>query len=354
MTALGMLSGPFAWTQGKVRFPEKSKYLGDINEADGKVEAIFPFENIGRGPVVLEQVKASCGCTSPIYTRDTVAAGSQGFVKVVFNPLGRPGAFKKQIVVTTNGTTKYHSLTISGKVIPRPKGPQDFYPFAEGNLRFKTNHFTYGRLYKDQSATLSTVMYNDGDRPIRFNRGKSVIPRHLKPEITTGKIAPGDTVHLRLTYDAAKKDDWGFCFENIFLATDDRDRPMKRLNVSVDLRERFPKNSGERAQMGHLLLDRATHDFGRLAEGEPAITTFRLTNNGKGDLHLRKASSGCTCIEIEPLAEVVSPGESTEMRVIFATQGRVGREEKEVVLISSDPNHPIRILKIGATIVRAK
>jgi hypothetical protein len=341
-----------ALAQGKIRFQESSKYLGNVNEENGKVEAIFPFTNIGNSPVALQSVKTSCGCTTPVYTRDSVPPGSQGFVKVVFNPLGRPGSFKKQVVVNSSGASKIHTLHISGRVIPRPKGPRDFYPFSDGNLRFRTNHFTFGRLYKDEQSTLETIIYNEGDKPVRFNRGRSIIPDHLYPAMSRGKLMPGDTVHLKLTYKAGEKDDWGFCFDNFFLATDDRERPMKRFNVSVDLLERFPRSNAERAKLGRLKLDKAVHDFGKVTEGDTTVAIFRMTNIGKGDLHIRKVSSGCSCIEIELEETVIPPGESREMRVQFDNRGRVGREEKDLVLLCNDPNMPQRILKISANISR--
>lgn len=349
---LGSMTSGFG--QGKVKFIKNSHYFGDIKEEDGTAEIIFAFENIGKSPVKLEQVKTSCGCTTPVYSRDSVLPGSQGFVKVKYNPLNRPGSFKKQIVVMSSGPNKIHTLTISGRVIPRPKGPRDFYPFEEGNLRFRTNHLTYGRIYKDEEKTLSTIIYNEGERTIRFNRGKSIFPDHLYPRMSKAALEPGDTLHLKVTYKAELKDDWGFAFDNFFLATDDRDRPMKRFNVSADVLERFPKSSSERAKMGKLLIDKSTFDYGKVSDSAAVEGVFKFQNIGKGPLRIRKVRTDCSCVKVSFSEIEIPAGESVELTARFDVRGRVGKETKDLVVISSDPNNPQRILKLAADIRREK
>jgi hypothetical protein len=352
LLVLGMATSGFS--QGKVKFVKNSHYFGDLKEEDGTAEIIFPFENIGISSVILDQVKTSCGCTTPVYSRDSIAPGSQGFVKVKYNPLNRPGSFKKQIVVMSSGANKIHTLTISGRVIPRPKGPRDFYPFDEGNLRFRTNHLTYGRIYKDEEKTLSTIIYNEGERTIRFNRGKSIFPEHLQPRMSKAQLEPGDTLHLQVTYIGEKKDDWGFAFDNFFLATDDPDRPMKRFNVSADVLERFPKSSSERAEMGKLLIDKGTHDFGKVTDSAAVEGIFKFSNIGKGPLNIRKVRTDCSCVTVDFSEKVIPPGESVELRVRFDVRGRIGKETKDLVVICSDPANPQRILKLAADINRAE
>lgn len=351
LLVLGSAMGGFA--QGKVKFLKTTHYFGDIKEEDGTAEIIFAFENVGQSPVKLDQVKTSCGCTTPVYSRDSVPPGSQGFVKVKYNPLNRPGSFKKQIVVMTSGANKIHTLTISGRVIPRPKGPRDFYPFEEGNLRFRTNHLTYGRIFKDEEKTLSTIIYNEGERPVRFNRAKSIFPDHLYPRMSKAELAPGDTLHLTVTYKTELKNDWGFAFDNFFLATDDRDRPMKRFNVSADVLERFPASSAERAQMGKLLIDKSTLDYGKVSDSSAVEGAFKFQNTGKGPLIIRKVRTDCSCVTVSFSEKEIAPGESVELKVRFDVRGRVGKETKDLVVICSDPSNPQRILKLAADIHRA-
>ena len=53
-------------------FNKTTHDFGKINEADGRVTTIFEVKNEGMAPLVLTNVRASCGCTTPKWTRDEV------------------------------------------------------------------------------------------------------------------------------------------------------------------------------------------------------------------------------------------------------------------------------------------
>lgn len=96
---------------------EESTYdFGTIKEADGKVSHTFIVNNEGNAPLVMTRVIASCGCTTPEWTKEPIAPGKKGEVKVTYNPEGRPGMFAKTISVYSNGKKGSYILTIRGKV----------------------------------------------------------------------------------------------------------------------------------------------------------------------------------------------------------------------------------------------
>ncbi len=90
--------------------------FGEIKEADGKVAHTFVIENTGDAPLVLTRVIASCGCTTPEWTKEPIAPGKSGDVKITYNPVGRPGVFAKAISIYSNGKKGSFILTIKGKV----------------------------------------------------------------------------------------------------------------------------------------------------------------------------------------------------------------------------------------------
>lgn len=349
MLFLLLLLVKLSFAQGTAKF-EKTRFdFGEIKEETGLASTIFAFQNTGSKPIKLLSVKATCGCTTPIWSRDSVMPGSSGFVKVEYNPMGRPGIFAKEILVETNGSPSHISLTIHGKVTPRPKGPVDFYPFEEGNLRMRTNHLTYGSIYKDDTITQSTILYNQGSKTIQISKSGSKAPSHLKPRLSKTTLAPGDTLTLSVTYIASLKKDWGFAFDNIFLSTNDADRPMKRINISADIAERF--SAQDRAQAPNLSLTKTEIDLGNVVEGTMAKAEFEIKNTGKSDLITRKLSAACTCIEAKS-SGTIAPGETGTVTLIFNTRGRVGEFEKDAVLITNDPDHPVTTLNIKGMVVR--
>ena len=93
--------------------------FGDIKETDGPVTHIFKVTNEGEVALVVTKVVASCGCTTPDWTKEPIAAGKSGDIKVTFDPTGRPSAFTKTISVYSNGKAGSFILTIKGNVIPK-------------------------------------------------------------------------------------------------------------------------------------------------------------------------------------------------------------------------------------------
>ena len=93
--------------------------FGDIKEANGPATHAFKVKNDGGTPLVITKVVASCGCTTPDWTKEPIAPGGSGEIKVTYDPTSRPGPFTKTISVYSNGKTGSYILTIKGNVIPK-------------------------------------------------------------------------------------------------------------------------------------------------------------------------------------------------------------------------------------------
>lgn len=80
----------------------------------------FVIVNTGTAPLKLDDVHASCGCTTPEWSREAIAPGASGQIKVGFNAAAA-GPFEKYITITYNGTLS-KQLKISGNVWKAPEG----------------------------------------------------------------------------------------------------------------------------------------------------------------------------------------------------------------------------------------
>lgn len=99
-----------------VEFYEDTHNFGEIKEGE-KVSHVFKFKNTGENDLVLQNVKPSCGCTTPDWSKDPVAPGEEGFVKVEFDSKAKNGMQKKSVTVVANTTPKAKILTFSGEVV---------------------------------------------------------------------------------------------------------------------------------------------------------------------------------------------------------------------------------------------
>jgi len=80
----------------------------------------FEIVNNGFVPLKLENVQASCGCTTPEWNKEPIAAWSADKIKVGYNAAAE-GAFDKLITITYNGNhTK--QIKIKGTVWKAPSG----------------------------------------------------------------------------------------------------------------------------------------------------------------------------------------------------------------------------------------
>jgi hypothetical protein len=100
-------------------FEAESHDFGTIAEG---TQAMFEFKftNIGKEPLVISNVQASCGCTTPKWTSEPIAPGKTGMITASYNSSGRPGPFTKSITVTSNAKSNPKVLTINGVVEAKP------------------------------------------------------------------------------------------------------------------------------------------------------------------------------------------------------------------------------------------
>lgn len=77
----------------------------------------FRFTNTGKSPLVIDQVRPSCGCTTlKDWPRDPIEPGGGGTLSVEFNSTGFPGPAEKTILVSTNAIPRDHYLKLIGYV----------------------------------------------------------------------------------------------------------------------------------------------------------------------------------------------------------------------------------------------
>ena len=95
----------------KIVFSEDRHEFGDIIQGD-VIEHVFEFTNSGNAPLVLQDVKTTCGCTVPEWPRTPLAPGATAELKVKFNSAGKIGIQNKVITVISNATNQTSRVMI--------------------------------------------------------------------------------------------------------------------------------------------------------------------------------------------------------------------------------------------------
>jgi hypothetical protein len=84
-----------------IQWLDSAKDFGTIQEGR-KVEVAFRFRNTGSTPLVITQVRPSCGCTIADQPQEPIAPGAEGHISATFNSEGHPGVNRKTLFVTAN------------------------------------------------------------------------------------------------------------------------------------------------------------------------------------------------------------------------------------------------------------
>ena len=99
----------------KIEFKETTIDYGTIEKgADGI--RVFEFTNTGDAPLIISNVKSSCGCTVPKKPDGPIAPGETGEIQVKYDT-NRVMPIRKTITVISNADTPTVALKIKGEVI---------------------------------------------------------------------------------------------------------------------------------------------------------------------------------------------------------------------------------------------
>jgi hypothetical protein len=103
-------------------FDKTDHDFGEI-EAKENVETVFNYTNTGDAPLVITDIKSSCGCTVPQdWSKEPLQPGDKGHFTVKFNGTGA-NKVSKTVTITANTETGTETVKISAFVKPDPNAP---------------------------------------------------------------------------------------------------------------------------------------------------------------------------------------------------------------------------------------
>jgi len=332
-----------------IQFEETIHDFGTVKEEEGAIVYEFKFINNSKDTLKVLNVKASCGCTTPGWSREAIAPGESGYVKAQYNPRNRPGAFNKSLTITTNLPTKaVKRLYIKGVVTPRPKTIEEEMPVLLGAIRLRYASINLGTVYTSEKPTIKSFeIYNDSDSIITFD-SKIDKPDYLIVSFEPNSLPPKSKGKITISYDGKSRNDYGFVTDNIaFYTNENEEFKRKSLTVYATIQEYFaPVSAEEYNNSPNLRLDEVIYDFGKIKQGEKASHVYVLKNTGKKELNIRTTKSTCSCTTAKLKKNTIKPGGSTEMEVIFNSTGRRGNQQKSITIFSDDPRKSMQRVTI--------
>lgn len=327
-------------------FTEKAHDFGSVKEDGGHVTTEFSFLNNSGRPIRIINVRPSCGCTTPDWTREVIEPGKNGIIKASFDPRGKVGYFNKSITVTTDYNGAPITLQIKGNVESKSAEPTATFDVSNGSLKTKVSTFNLGKLFINRDNGFKGFdIQNAGSAMVSFKEYKA--PAHIKIQYPM-TLKPGETGIIKIFYDAKAKNAYGFLSDNIELITDDAENGVKVYTVFATVEEFFAPFTAEAAAAAPVLkMEGQDIKFGEMFETGTLQREVVVRNNGKSNLSFRALQPNCTCMTAEFDKQELKPGETGKIKISFTPKGRPGIQNKSVSVYSNDPRNPVQRITLA-------
>lgn len=350
---LSMLAFNIGTAQGGLSFLKQTHDFGEVKEEEGFIDYKFYFVNDGDDALAITHVEASCGCTTPDWVKEEVMPGDSGFVLARYDPLNKPGKFKKSLTVSFKGKVSgQETLYIEGIVQPKPKTVEDEMKYKVGAIRFSNKTLYLGNITTEKTIEKIFSVFNDGDSAVTWMPEASSLPPHIIISFEPLTLEPDEMGEMKLTYSPEAKNDLGYVSDNVQIHTDETGgERVKEMSVIATIQEYFPPMTDEElAKAPKASFDKIQHDFGDVSGKSALSTSFELINNGQEPLLVRKIKTNCECVTTAMKKGKIKPGKSVTIEVTFDPEGRKGREYKTVTVFTNDPSAPTQMLSLKADI----
>jgi len=100
----------------RIEWKTQTYHLGVLIQGE-KASYVFKFKNVGKSPLIISSVMASCGCTVANYDKRPIPPGEEGYIEVIFDSSGRHGFQSKTITIVANTQPSTHELKITADVV---------------------------------------------------------------------------------------------------------------------------------------------------------------------------------------------------------------------------------------------
>ncbi|MDR2466899.1 MAG: DUF1573 domain-containing protein [Prevotellaceae bacterium] len=332
----------------EIKFDATTHDFGNISEEMGKAVHSFQFTNTGNKPLVITNVKASCGCTTPKWTKEPVRPGETG--EVVAEYRTSPGSFNKNLTVTTNGSPASVVLYIKGNVSPKPEDLRATYPQTFGKLNARNRRdISFSQVHSRQiSAAQYIEVANAGDEPVAISFEN--VPDYLIVNAAPAILEPRKKGQITVSVNGAKVKLFGYHDNSFVVKTGDLKETIRVVDVVAEKME-IPKaaNNVEAPKFPASEVEQSFVDMGTV-KPKSATSSFEVKNVGNDELVIKSFTTDNPSFAQGYKNEVkIKPGDKG--RVKFAARNlKQGENTAQVYLSTNDPGKPLLKFTVKALV----
>ena len=339
-----MVAGLAAFAEVKAEYPVRVYDFGAFAEEDGDVTCRFPVVNTGDEPLAIISARATCGCTTPSFPRESIAPGDTAYVTVTYNPSYRPGKFSKYVHVETTATPPKMKLEIKGTVIGAERSISHRYPADFGPLKLEHPKVMLGELLNTESNNTYIHGYNQSadSLTVAFSDAPSYMTIVVSPDV----VPPGEIMSAVFFVDGDHCGQFGLIEDEVTMTVNGT---AHKLPTTLVVGEDFSKLSeSDRAKAPVAKLSAESVDFGTVSRTSDYLPAqFTITNAGQSTLKIRRVYSADAGVEASVDKDQLKPGETATVDARLSTaQQNGGLINARVNVISNDPGHPSQTVRL--------
>jgi len=322
----------------KISFNETEHDFGVIGEKDGYAIFDFIVTNNSKESILISRVQASCGCTTPSWTKEPIEPGKTGIISVSYNPLGRVAPFAKSITVFFNQLSPAY-LKIKGQVVQsdalkKKLSPEEEYPVAIGSYLLKTKELSFGQVNSKGAKNIRLEVFNNSDKPITQKVLKS--PKYMTVTFNPAVIPAKTAAIMDVNLNAQDEKLFGNLSGEIALLINETRQSFPYSATVVDDFSQW--TATKKASAGKININVSEINFGNLRSGN--TRTLKLSNSGKSALTVRAIQSSNPSITVSKTHFAVNPGEIVDVKVNI-DKNIQSKLNSTLSIISDDPSAPV-------------
>ncbi len=347
LCAIMSISVMFAQGKSEATFDKTVHDFGKVSEEEGNISCEFIIKNTGDAPLVISRVNASCGCTTPDWTKAPIAPGATGFVKATYGAKGRPGPFSKTVSVYTNAKDNAYVLTIKGDVIPKPQDPESAYPVSMGDLRLKRSSANFNNLRDTETRSEVIEVYNQGKTTLQLGFGN--LPKYITAVANPSSLEAGKMGIITISYNGPEAKKYGTFTDKMNILVNSKQNINNYVTINSTLVQDFSKmTETEKTNAPVMVIEPSSLNFNDIAKTKSMNLT--ITNSGKSNLVIYNIQS--TLPEVFTVAshkKEIKPGKSEVFKVTVSSNLTKG-SSAYINIASNDPKAGLKGIRAIASV----
>jgi hypothetical protein len=339
LVSLAIMLFVFSANAQKLEFDELVHDFGTIKEELGSITHAFKFTNTGDKPLVITKVNASCGCTTPGWTKEPVKPGETGEVLATYKTSAGP--FNKSLTVVANGLANV-TLYIKGNVTKKPEDLTATYLQPFGDLRSKNKRdFSFVQIFSQQTTPSQAIEIANASNEV-VNVTFENVPEYIIVNAVPASLEPQQKGQITVSVNGEKRKKFGYSKDKITVKTG---KSSEEFSVTSIVAEKIEKSD----TLKFPVVEIQPVDLGKLAVNK-ASGIINVKNLGNADLVIKSFSTDNNAFNVVLKKELKIKAGKTGTMKLSAQDLKKGINTAQVYLGTNDPLKSLVKITVNAEV----